>query len=131
MHYTNIYLTVSGFGGFGDQMNRYVEAMRNSVAKYKYSNGFMPAAPGWARGPAVGQCAPIGFKIGTQTYEVDQLGPFIVLPNGRIVCNIKMTGGTLDSFEFCGKTDYATSTLPKARVVGGTTKGWLQPPTLF
>ncbi len=128
MYYTNTHLTVSGFGGFGDQMTRYADAMRDSVAKYKYSNGFMPPAPGWTRGPTVGGT---GFKIGNQTYEVDQLGPFIVLPNGRIVCNITWVAGKMDSFELCGKTDYASTTLPKARLISSTTQGWLSPPTLF
>lgn len=124
--------TVQGFGGFGDQMNRYADAMRNSVAKYKYGNGFMPPAPGWAKGgPTVGQGGPITVKIGTQIFQIDQLGPFVVLPNGRIICKITVKDGKLDSFEYCGKTDYASSTLPKAKTVGGAIKGWLPPPALM
>lgn len=124
------YPTVHGFGGFGDQMNRYVESIRQSVAKYKYSNGFMPPAPGWTKGPTVGQAGPITVKIGTQIFAIDGPAPFIVLPNGRIICKVTVKNGQLDSFEYCGKTDYASSTLPKARLVSGTTTGWIAPPRL-
>lgn len=108
-------------------MNRYMESVRDSVAKYKYGNGSLPPAPGWTKGPGPRAV----FVIAGNTYEVDDLGPFVVLPNGRIVCNIRWKAGKMDSFELCGKTDYSTTTLPKARLVSGTTGGyWVAPPTL-